>query len=134
MAIEDGLKAALDADTDVNALVAGRIYPEVLPQDVILPAVVYEQQSSPYVQTLSQASNLAPLVYSITSWATTYLGASELADAIRKALDNYAGTWDGETVCVQIVDENDQLNDSPDSELGRRYGVEQEVLVFATVS
>lgn len=84
--IEQTLYAVLKNDSAVSALVGTRIYPLVMPQDGLLPAVVYQRVSTVPITSLDGDSGLDAVRMQSSCWATTYLGARILADAVRAAV------------------------------------------------
>lgn len=94
MAIETAIWQILADDSGVGTLCGDRIYPIGVPQDGTLPAVTYQQIAGPRDHTFSGASGLVVAFYQVTSWATTYAAAKGLSEAVRAALDDYAGTVD----------------------------------------
>ena len=95
MVIEEALYAFLAATAGVTALVSTRIYPQVIPQDAVLPAIAYQRISGPRVHSQSGASGLAYPRFQFTCQAATYSAARQVANAVRAALDGYRGTMGG---------------------------------------
>lgn len=95
---KEDLTAFLKNNAGVNALVSGRIYPQTLPQNVVLPAIVYSQISSVRGSSHSGTSGFASCRFQVDIWATTYYQASTVANAVRTALDNYKGVMGSSNV------------------------------------
>jgi hypothetical protein len=89
--IETTLYAVLKADPAVAALVVSggetRIYPLEVPQDVAMPAVVYQRIASAPEVTLAGDVGLDAVRIQVSCWAATYSVAKELAAAVRAAVN-----------------------------------------------
>lgn len=91
--IEAAVYSILTADSTLSALVGTRIYPNVVPQDVTLPAVAYQRISTSRVYSHSPGvSQLARPRFQFTSVARSYSDVKAVANALRGALDAYGGT------------------------------------------
>jgi hypothetical protein len=88
--IESGLLIKLSADT--NSLVAGRVYPLMLPQTCTFPAITYQRISSPRVHSHQGASGLAYPRFQINVYASTFASVKAILKLIRIGLDGYKGT------------------------------------------
>lgn len=82
--------ALLSANAGVSAIVSTRIYPLIAPQTAAFPRVVYSSPSGQRAETLTGHS-ASRVRMQIDAYATTYLGAQALADAIDAAFDTTAG-------------------------------------------
>lgn len=87
MPAEKVLYDALKADSAVDAFVAGRIYPNLLPAEATLPAIVYQRVSTTPEYYLTGSANLDHTRIQVSSWAKTYRTAKQLATAVRLALE-----------------------------------------------
>lgn len=106
--VEQGLRALLVANAGVNALVAGRIYPQTAPAGAALPAIVYSRISGPRLAAHDGPSGVAHPRFQFDCKATTYAGARGLANAVRVALDGYQGTTGDVTFqAILVQDEAD---------------------------
>lgn len=85
--VEAAIFNLLSANAGVSALVASRIYPEILPQPPTYPALTYRRMSFESVEVLDgTAAGLDHPRIEVNSWATTYAGALTLNAAVRTAL------------------------------------------------
>lgn len=100
------LKAFLAADSGVQAIVSGRLYPRVLPQNVTYPAISYDQVSGVRVRDLLGPSGKVRRRITVNSWASTNIGAWNLADAVRQALDGFDGMM-GSTFVGSVILDNE---------------------------
>lgn len=94
---EESLVAILKGDATVAGLVGNRIFPKILPQNVIYPAVRYQRISTARDQfrVLSRSGGKATRQQSriqVDSWALTEAVAQQVGAAVRGALDGFAGT------------------------------------------
>ncbi len=87
MTPEESLYAALTGSAGVTALVASRIYPDAVPQDINLPAVAFTRTSTEYLPSIHSAVPLAETA-TLEVWcmAETRSAAEALASACVAAL------------------------------------------------
>lgn len=86
-ALHTDLYEALRDGANTSALVAGRVYPGEMPQNVTLPAVLYFRVSGPRIYSHQGSSGLDDARVQVEAWAATYDGAQVLATAVRKDLE-----------------------------------------------
>lgn len=87
----------------VRALVADRVYPLVVPQDVAMPAVAYQKVNSERIGVHGTSGGPG---FGVAGWARTrvqvtchaeeYADARALADAVRTGLDGFRGVMNDE--------------------------------------
>jgi hypothetical protein len=95
----------LTADSDVNAIVSGRVYPQIAAQGAAFPFAVYVLQNTDPSDTKSGVSTLDEVRYDIVVASETYAQASDLTEKIRTALDRYSGTVSGVVIdSIQFID------------------------------
>lgn len=95
----------LTGDTDVNAIVSGRVYPQIAAQGAAFPFAVYVLQNTDPSDTKSGVSTLDEVRYDIVVASETYAEASDLTEKIRTALDRYSGTVAGVVIdSIQFQD------------------------------
>jgi hypothetical protein len=85
------IRSLLVNDSDVNAIVSGRIYPEMAIEGAQTPYIVYSVMSN----TPSNTKEGAPVDEAnveILSVARSYSEANDLADKVRDALDRVGTT------------------------------------------
>jgi hypothetical protein len=88
---------------DVYAIVRRRVYPVRMPLNSALPSVVYEMTLEP-VNSLSGDSGIDICRMTVNCWASSYLMAQVLAQAVRNTLIATAGI---KVVTVSQRDEQD---------------------------
>ena len=91
----EALYSRLQAVAGVTTLVSARVYPVRLPQGVTYPAIRYTTIDTQRDSALSADMGLAWPRMQIDSYAQTYLGAKQLATAVRAALKRATWTQDG---------------------------------------
>lgn len=105
MSAETELYAALTALPALTALVGTRIYPDAIPEDVTLPAVVTARQSTEPIISISSSVQLGEFTQMVISaWAPTRTLAESIADQVAAAIrqagnpaTNRVGGYDEET-------------------------------------
>lgn len=111
MRIEEALRAHLVADAGVAAIAAQRVYQLTLPQRPTLPAVVFQRIATPRINDMDGPTGLAHPTFQINCHASSMAQASNLADAVRRALDGFAGIMGGVGgVVVQAVHVDGERN------------------------
>ena len=106
-----------------------RIYPNALPQGVVLPAIRYTLVSDPPERTHSGPSQLHHPKYQldcVMDGNEAYLNAHKLANQIIALVDGYVGAMGDYTVHAGFKDER---RDSFDSETGR-YAVQVDLIFW----
>ena len=85
----------LSADADIKKRINGRIYPIVLPQNALLPAIVYSPVLANYDSALQGDTGFVRQTVQFVSHDTTYKKTRELSRLIKKALQDYQGDMNG---------------------------------------
>lgn len=85
--LEGKIYSKLIADAGVNALIAGRIYPNVAPQGAIKPYVVCRYAGANWVHDLIGFSNLERATMELQCYADSYGAAKVLAGKVTTSLD-----------------------------------------------
>ena len=105
----------LTSDSDVNAIVGTRVYPQIAAQGAGFPFIVYVLQDTSPSDTKSGVSTLDEVRYDIVVASETYAEASDLTNKIRTALDRYTGTVAGVVIdSIQFIDLD--VNNDPGTE------------------
>lgn len=104
MSAETELYTALSGLAALTALVSTRIYPDVIPEDAIMPAVVTARQSTEPVISISGVKLGEFAQMTVSGWAATRTLSESIGDQITEALrlagnpaTNRAGGYDEET-------------------------------------
>lgn len=106
--IETGLFALLSADSNLEQLIGGRVYPVIVPQNSAVPHVCFEQTGREGNDpTVCNVSTSVQKEYEISSRSKSYFEAKEVADAVRVILNNFSGLM-GETAVDRVLLQNEQ--------------------------
>lgn len=89
--IEDGLYAHLSAQSNIASIVGDRIYPSLLPQEPVLPAIVFHNVGSNPVSRQDGKPTLERSRFQIDCYAESNRDARVLAKTVRDALESYVG-------------------------------------------
>jgi len=117
----------------VSALVSNRISPVLLPQGSAFPAVVYSEVNINATPTKDSNSRLDFTRVQIDCLATTYEGASTLADAVRSALNVVTpGTYNGVNVFYIEFDNEQEFSDNA-ADFDGIFQVSQDYIVSYSV-
>ena len=98
--VEEALFTRLSGFAGLTALVAARIYPVMLPQDVVLPAVSYRRIAGSRTSAMGSDTGLAHPRFEVNAWSQDYLTAKQVKEQLRAALQRWRGTVSG----VEILD------------------------------
>lgn len=91
----------LSTDGLITAYVGTKIYPDITPQNVQYPFVVYTITNSLPVDFKDGQSNLEEITLQIDVYTQSYDDTQDLANLIRNRLDRFVGTVEG--VEVQTI-------------------------------
>lgn len=109
--LEEALFSYLTGYAGLSALIGTRLYPVQFPQGVTLPAMTYQQVSSPEVYSHDGYSGLRSPRFQFTCRGSTYLEAKQVAAQLKAALRGYAGLMAGSVNVrgARIENEIDQI-------------------------
>lgn len=103
--LEQGLRERLKSDAGVAALVALRIYPDLLPQAVTYPAIRYQRITTERPSAMHGDAGVAAVQMQVDTFAVSAADARQLATAIRAALQRWRGVQVVPTVgSIEILD------------------------------
>lgn len=111
-AIETILQAHLTSNVALAALVGNRIYPDLVPQNVTLPAIRYvvidrvELLVKPNVPTMRHVQMRVQL----DIYATTYAGAKAVQKALTDALYAFGPEVNDSLIGTRVVDAGDETD------------------------
>ncbi len=127
MKLHEALFSYLKTYAGLTALVGTKIYPLQIPQNVNVPAVVYQLISQERMHSLGGDKGMTSPSMQLTSYATTYNTAKNVAEQVRIALQNYTGTM-GSGVTIQSVLMTSEFDGYESDTL--YYFVEQEFKIY----
>lgn len=101
--IEQGMFERLRDDTGVSPIIAGRVFPVLIPESQgqtlsQTPCVVFALLSEARTQTACEASSSVEGTYEIDSVSRSYFEAKAIAAAVRLCLNSFTGLMGGTTV------------------------------------
>ena len=88
----------LKADVQLKPLVSKRIFPVHVAQDEELPAIMVTITDMDTNPTKTAVSTDDVLDLDVTVYSRTAMQAFDIADLVRRSLDNFSGTMGGTTV------------------------------------
>ena len=91
----------LSTDGSITAYVGTKIYPDITPQNVQYPFVVYTIVNSLPVDYKDGQSNLEEITLQVDVYTQSYDDTQDLANLIRNRLDRFTGTVEG--IDVQTI-------------------------------
>jgi hypothetical protein len=131
MTMAEALVAKLTAAAAVAALVGPRITPQVNTSNDF-PQIVYRVSRGKITGVNLTLGDIEPFTLTVTSAATSYTAAGELASLVRAALDEQTEGW-GEAFVRSSIILDEQEDDDRDTETPNRiyYSVTQTYQVWA---
>jgi hypothetical protein len=87
MSAETELYSALSSQSGLTNLVGSRIYPDAIPENVSLPAVVFVRANTLPTYTIGGARVCEFVHFPVTAWAKTRSEVEAVADQIELALE-----------------------------------------------
>jgi hypothetical protein len=93
--VEAALRSYLLQQAAVTTLVADRVFPGRFEQPAAYPAILVTRVASSRLVTHAGVSTLARVRLQLDLWALTYAGAHDLAEAVRKCLNGFRGSFPG---------------------------------------
>ncbi|MCL5995496.1 MAG: DUF3168 domain-containing protein [Chloroflexi bacterium] len=106
MTPEEALVALLTGDTTINTMIGARIYPLVVPQTSIRPAIAYQVISNVPSYTHDGPADHARERIQLTLEGNSYAQARALAGEVRRKLGGYRGVVGDLTIGSSFI-END---------------------------
>jgi len=129
--IGEAVKALLEFDAGVSALVGDRCYPNSAPQNSTLPYIVYTVISDVRVQSMTGLSGLASPRIQFDCFASTYGGAKAVAEAVKVALAGYADTIGSVAINgILLVDDSDLFEPPASGASVGTYRVSMDFIVW----
>lgn len=100
----------LSTDGDILAYVGTKIYPDIVPQNVQYPFVVYTIVNSLPIDFKDGQSNLEEITLQVDVYTQNYDDTQELSNLIRNRLDRFVGTVEGvEVQTIKYVSSDSQV-------------------------
>jgi hypothetical protein len=105
-----GLYNHLSNDEKIKKIVGNKIYPVILPQNIVLPAIVYSSVLANYDSALQGDTGFVRQTIQIVSHAKTYKEARELSRLIKKIIQNLHGNMGGVFIEAVFIKTDYELN------------------------
>mgnify|MGYP003146824997 FL=1 len=106
---------------EVDAIVSGRVFPNVAPQTSTFPFIIYDVEGEDPNDTKDGVSTLDVDNITVSCYSKTYNEASDLALKIRTALDRQSGTFGGVNIqSIQYDGYNDIFDDNHEDGVYRK--------------
>lgn len=107
MTLEEALYSHMTNQAGITALVGARIYPILMAQTAILPAIVYTRISTVREYSLSGFTGMTTARIQIDIMAQYASTAKTIADSVRFSLDGFVGLM-GDVRIAQIMTDDEQ--------------------------
>lgn len=108
--MEHELYARLRNHPTLAAIVGARVFPLVIPQGASYPCLTYQRISTPSESSLSGPSGLTYPRVQVGCWATNYSAATDLGEAVRKAL---SGSQLANSAAIRVLDVRQSYEPEP---------------------
>lgn len=119
--IEETLFGILANDPAINAIIAARVYPNIMPQKEAVPAITYQQISGELDYDADAQDLLKHPLFEITCWAGSYMQAKQIAMAVIAKLSGYKS--DEQNIqAIFLKDEKDIYEKKDGNDLIARHG------------
>ena len=129
--VQEAVQKIMVDHAGIGAIAANRIYPQILPPTVTLPALTWQRISGVHLEDLNGADSLAHPRIQINCWGASYSDAADLRDAVRAALVDYTGTVLGVVIqMISLEDDGDLFEPSVSSKEKRRFGRRLDFIVW----
>ena len=106
--MEAGIQQLVTASEAVSALIGARMYPLILPESPVFPAVTYQVISSIEEMTLNGPLGIFTARVQVEAWSGSYGETKAVMAAIRAVLDGFTGALPDGTAVANLW-----LADSP---------------------
>jgi len=102
--------ARLSTASNITAIISTNIYPDITPQNVDYPFIVYSIIDSNPVDFKDGKSNLEEIDLQIDVYTQNYDTTQNLSNLIRNRLDRFVGTLEGvEVQTIKYVRQSSQV-------------------------
>jgi hypothetical protein len=100
----------ISGNPEIQAVVQGRIFPVVLPQDEPLPAIVYAPVVANYDSALQGDTGYVRQTIQFACHDKTFKKARQLSRLVKKALQDYKGDMNGLDIQAVFIKSDNELN------------------------
>lgn len=109
--IEEVLHTRLSGFAGLATLVGDRVYPNIMPQNVTLPAVSFRRVTSRRERAMVADPGIVRGRFQFDAWASTYDAARDVREQIRLALERWDTTVDTAVDTIFVESEVDLYED-----------------------
>lgn len=102
MNVSGAIKQMIAGNVTANALLAGRVYPVLAPQDSTYPCAVVSIISNTPNDTKSGVSDVDSVLVQVSTFSTSYGSAANTSEAVRRAIDRYRGNITSGTTTIPV--------------------------------
>ena len=88
--IEETIFTRLSTFAGLAALVSTRIYPVIMPQGAVKPAITYQLISSTRESCMVKDDGIVRARFQITAWGETFTGVKAVIEQVRQALQRWS--------------------------------------------
>jgi len=121
----------LISDASVTRYIGQKMYPHLAQASDDFPFIVWSRGNITREQTLSNPMGVPNVSVTLEIYAATYYTVRKIADAVRKSLDGYSGSFDNTTVSIaRLTGESDDTVALEGSEVPVAYSVTQDFEVL----
>lgn len=105
--IENAIYQRLSGFAGLQALIGnpGRVYPHLMPQNPLYPAVTYFKIAGPREVAMGTDPGIVHGRFQIDAWGLTYLNTRDVGEQVRLALERFRGTLDTTVILDSFIDE-----------------------------
>ena len=128
MELEESIYSYLSNYAGLTALVDKKIFPLIVPENVILPAVIYQQISSIITESIYRDDGTAWVNVQFKILGTSYSNSKAIAKQVKTAFFNFSGVMGSGGVNVGAVRRISDDLDFYDDE--KEYSIIQEYSFF----
>ena len=133
--LDEAIVALLKANSPINTVVGGRIYPIKAPDNAVMPMITYQRVSNLRESMITgEQPKLTETLFQLDIWVSQYTGQNSgistlrtISKNVRELLDAYRGTTSG--VDIQAIMSENEF-DYPWDEVAKIYGVTQRYRIF----
>ena len=100
----------ISGNPEIQAVVQGRIFPIVLPQDKPLPAIVYAPVVANYDSALQGDTGYVRQTIQFVCHASTFKKARELSRLVKKTFQDYTGDMQGLEIQAVFIKSDYEYN------------------------
>jgi len=132
MSIETAFYSYTSTKPSISALVGTRIYPLLAPDTPTYPHITYTVFGEGHHHAFNGAVGLVDLTMQVDVWAETVVSRTDIAEALRNALDGFSGDMGAELLNIRSCFLSDVSNffDKDNAGGGTYYRTSMDFLIW----